>query len=247
MKILVTGAGGFLGRALCAELRNANLDLRSMDFVPFEGEPGEEVFIGDVSDPDAISKAMEGVDGLVIAHMAPRKTKPYNTTAAFDINVKGTGLLFEAAVKYGVKRIVLISTAFSVKAPESITTWREFIPPTTEAYTLTKSLQEFISRQYSACHELSISILRPGYVLCADKMEDKYGRPIGERVPVFSERRDIGVVAALCLKADDIVYEIFTVMSTPESMIPWDNQYTCNRLNWTPRFDFNHLPAQPKQ
>lgn len=244
MKVLVTGAGGFLGRALCAELRNAGIEPKSMDFVPFEGEPEEDVFIGDVSDPAAVLSATEGVDGMVVAHMAPRMDiSNYDPVAAFDINVKGTGLLFEAALVRGVRRIVLISTAFSVDAPRDPEAWRNSIPVCTESYRLSKSMQEFIARQYALAHGMSVAVLRPGYVLCGEHCRDKRGRMVNERVAVFSERRDIGAVAALCLKKDDLGYEAFAVMSTPESMDAWGVKHTCERLNWTPRYDFNHLPA----
>jgi hypothetical protein len=50
----------------------------------------------------------------------------------------------------------------------------------------------------------------------------------------------------LCLERDVPGYEVFHVMSTPESMISHDVQYTCDRLGWKPKYDFTWLPCPQK-
>ena len=77
-------------------------------------------------------------------------------------------------------------------------------------------------------------------------MRDKYGREIGARLSTLTDRRDVGEVARRCLLRDDITFEVFNVMSTPESMEQWDVAHTCRRLDWKPQYDFTSLPLPSK-
>jgi uncharacterized protein YbjT (DUF2867 family) len=65
MRVLVTGATGFVGRRLTPVLVERGLDVRAMTRHPddYDG-PGEGVH-GDVSDPDSLGPALEGVDTAV--------------------------------------------------------------------------------------------------------------------------------------------------------------------------------------
>lgn len=66
---------------------------------------------GDVLHPDVLDRAMEGIDGvfhlaalwLLHCHEYPR--------SAFDVNIRGTFNVIEAAIKHGVKRVVYSSSA----------------------------------------------------------------------------------------------------------------------------------------
>jgi nucleoside-diphosphate-sugar epimerase len=208
--------------------------------------PHENV-VGDVANLDSVRRAVAGVEGIVIAHMAPRKPDSYvNPTLPFDINVKGTAHLFHAAVEHGVKRVVVISsTGATVGHPGS--EWGgenpHTAPPKSKGiYGMTKALQEFIAEQYSREHGISVSALRVGYVMDEDSLADKYGRQVKEWSPLLTDRRDIGEVARLCLERPDIKYEVFNVMSTDESLKLYDMQHTCDFLKWKPAHPFRSLP-----
>jgi len=115
MRVLITGAGGNLGRALVPALSEAGhtprlmdfrMDFRSLtEFLPYES------VVGDVRNREDVTKALEGVDAVVHAaalhgiHLG--KWKPEDFWA---INVTGTFHVFEAAREQGVKRVVLCST-----------------------------------------------------------------------------------------------------------------------------------------
>ena len=113
--VLVTGATGAVGpcvvQALCEAghtVRTFSLDRPLSDAFP----PNVEAQIGDVTDPSAVQSAMQGVDAVVhlaallhIVNPPPELRKKYER-----INVGGTATVVEAAVKAGVKRIVLAST-----------------------------------------------------------------------------------------------------------------------------------------
>ncbi len=248
MRVLITGAGGYLGRGVRQPFEDHGYTLRLMDVVPFESK--HEVVVGDVSKLDDVRKAVAGVDAILIAHMAPRSPDSYATpVVSFDINVKGTANLFHAAVESGVKKIVLISSGGAVigHGPQGHgSDHSHTMPPKSKGiYGLTKALQEVIAEQYAREHGLSIAALRVGYVMDQDSLKDKYGRPVGEFSHMLTDRRDIGEVARLCMKRPDISYEVFNVLSTDEAMTLSDLKHTCDFLNWKPAYPFRSLP-KPK-
>jgi len=246
MKVLVTGAAGFLGRGLIIPFEEQGHALRLMDIAPFSS-PRHEVVSGDVGDYDQVERAVQGVDGLVIAHMVPQGESYKTPRLPFDVNVKGTANLFHAAVRCGVRRVVVISSASTVmgnpKTPEAML--RRNWPLRADKpgyYRLSKVLQEVIAEHFARTEKMSVACLRVGYILDGDANIDKYGRHVTERNYQDSDRRDIGDVARLCLELGSPGYDIFHVMSTPESMDVADVRYTCERLNWKPRYDFSGLP-----
>ena len=62
MKVLITGAGGFLGKGLIIPFEESGDKLRLMDIVSFSSP--HETVIGNVSDLDTVMKAAEGVDAI---------------------------------------------------------------------------------------------------------------------------------------------------------------------------------------
>lgn len=100
MKILVTGADGFVGNALCSRLSK---------------EKGWKVFAytikkyGDLGKPDSIQKAIKGVDVAVNCAGALPHGK-LGDEVYWNTNVVAVGNIVAACTKYGVKRLVHIST-----------------------------------------------------------------------------------------------------------------------------------------
>lgn len=116
MKILVTGADGFVGSNLVRELLNRGHEI--VAFVHHGQHPHtiEDLPItfshGDVLYPDTIHQAIQGCDGLVhsAAHLG---VWPYRSKIQRKVNIDGTLNVMEAALEHGLKRIVFIGTANS--------------------------------------------------------------------------------------------------------------------------------------
>lgn len=244
MKILVTGGGGFLGKGMAETLSTNGHHLRLMGRSPFETQ--HERFQGDVSVLDDVRRALTGMDAVVINHMAPRSPDAYVTPeVCFRINVTGTANILFAAQELGIKKVVIISS--TSPKPEDPKAWLATLPlPAKGLYGLTKACQETLGQFYAREYDMQIALLRVGYIVNADEMKDKYGRAVGERNPLDVDRRDIGEVARLCLEQNHPGLQIFSVMSTHESMKPWGVQHTVDTLNWTPRYDFDVLPSDQK-
>lgn len=245
MKVLVTGAGGFLGRGLIVPFEGRH-ELRLMDVADWDTR--HEKLIGSVADLETVRRAVDGCDAVVIAHMASRQEGAYDTpTVPFDVNVKGTANLFFAGVERGVKRYVLISGEVVVmghKIPPRRT--RDLPLKTKGIYGLTKVCQEVIAEQYQREFGLHVASLRVGYILSADdpaNVVNKYGKRIRERNPPCTDRRDIGLAARLALGLPDLGYEVFHVLGAPEAVKYYDVEHTYERLGWKPQYDFTWLPC----
>jgi nucleoside-diphosphate-sugar epimerase len=113
--VLVTGATGAVGPRVVHALDQAGFRIRSFSFdAPASGmfPQSVEVLIGDVTDQEAVQSAMQGVDAVV--HMAALLhivNPPPTLREKYErVNIGGTATVVEAAIKAGVKRVVLFST-----------------------------------------------------------------------------------------------------------------------------------------
>jgi nucleoside-diphosphate-sugar epimerase len=127
MKALVTGANGFVGRQVCAELlrqghsvraavRSANSTIENIEVVP----------VGTIDDNTDWINALRGVD--VVIHLAARvhvmKDTVSDPLAEFlKINLYGTSNLAQQAARAGVKRLVYVSSV-KVNGEQTIETQR---------------------------------------------------------------------------------------------------------------------------
>ncbi len=123
-RILVTGAGGFIGSHLVGALVSAGARVRAMlryssradagslEFLSGDDRRRVEVLRGDIRDPYFVMQAAEGVD--VIFHLAALMGIPYSYEAPeayVATNVSGTLCVLEAARRQGVRRVVHTSTS----------------------------------------------------------------------------------------------------------------------------------------
>ncbi|MEW6265494.1 MAG: NAD-dependent epimerase/dehydratase family protein [Thermodesulfobacteriota bacterium] len=110
MKALVTGGGGFLGRAIIARLLERQTEVASLarSHYPDLERPGVMVRRGDVADPEAVAAAAEGCD--VVFHTAAKAGAwgPYQEY--FRTNVLGTRNVIEACRRQGVTRLIYTSS-----------------------------------------------------------------------------------------------------------------------------------------
>jgi nucleoside-diphosphate-sugar epimerase len=108
-RVLVTGADGFIGRALCAELGRQGIAHLGAVRKATDGEP-DRVTLGDFAAADW-DDALEGVDA--IAHLAGRAhvtRGDRDPTPHIVANVHVTRRLLDAARRAGVRRVVFAST-----------------------------------------------------------------------------------------------------------------------------------------
>jgi nucleoside-diphosphate-sugar epimerase len=180
MKILITGAGGNLGRAIIPALTAAGHSLRLLDFRDIDAQ-GHELVIGDIRNIDDVRTAVSGVDAIVHAaalhgiHLA--KWRPEDFWA---INVTGTFNVYEAAREAGIKRVVLCSTmgvyGDSARAPDdawSVVDESNALLPG-DVYGMSKKLCEEMAEVYARKWGITTVALRLGMFVPESNI-DKYG------------------------------------------------------------------------
>jgi len=115
-RVLVTGASGFVGQALCSSLlaqgHAVRAAVRSASSMP-SAEGLDVVAVGDVDAQTDWSAALAGVDCVI--HCAARAHVMHETeadvlVAYHAVNVAGTQRLAEQAAAFGVRRLVFLSS-----------------------------------------------------------------------------------------------------------------------------------------
>src|SRR2546428_192352 len=107
MKLLVTGATGFLGGALVPLLLEDGHEVRVLarGGAPDAEALGCELATGDVRDPDAVRRALQGREGLY--HLAGLVSRdPRDAHKMYELHVNGTRVLLAEAERAGLRRAV---------------------------------------------------------------------------------------------------------------------------------------------
>jgi len=161
MRILITGAAGYVGRYFQSHWQTDD-ELVLADIHPDESDAR---FIPlDLTDPAQTRAALQGID--VVVHLAkqadegPMEGDELNGKR-FDVNVKGTFHLLEAARDAGVKRFIFTSTVMTVLGYEA-PTWvdSDAEPRPVGSYALTKQLCEVMCAHFAREFGMSIVCLR---------------------------------------------------------------------------------------
>jgi nucleoside-diphosphate-sugar epimerase len=107
MRIVVTGANGFVGRPVCRRLTSAGHEIVALT----RRKPSLEILGSHQVTYDGLNSALAGADALV--HLAARAHVLKGTESeakAARVNIELTETLAEAAIQTGVKRFVFVST-----------------------------------------------------------------------------------------------------------------------------------------
>lgn len=174
MKVLVTGADGFIGSHLAETLLAQGYDVRAfvlynsfnswgwLDHSPKQVRDKLEVFSGDIRDPNGVRIAMTGCDAVL--HLAALIAIPYSYHSPdtyVDTNIKGTLNILQAARDLGIQRVVHTSTS------EVYGTAR-FVPITEEhplqgqsPYSASKIGADQLAYSFYTSFNLPVVIVRP--------------------------------------------------------------------------------------
>jgi nucleoside-diphosphate-sugar epimerase len=141
LNVLVTGANGFVGSALCGHLAGLGFSVRKALRLPPGREASGTVAVGDIGSDTDWSVALEGIDRVV--HLAARvhmiRYTSHDASAEYRrVNVDGTRRLASMAAARGVQRFVLLSSA-KVNGELTQRRYTEADPPHPEdAYAVSK-------------------------------------------------------------------------------------------------------------
>lgn len=166
LTVLVTGATGFVGRALVPALAERGHAVRSAVRRAGSGLLGE-VAVGEIGPETDWSAALQGVD--VVIHLAARVHVMQDTAAdplaAFRrVNTDGTERLARQAAEAGVRRLVLVSS-IKVNGERAERPFTELDPPRPEdPYGISKAEAEAVLRRVAEEAGLEAVVVRPPLV-----------------------------------------------------------------------------------
>ena len=173
-RVLVTGAGGFIGSHLTEALVRAGARTRALVHYNARGDWGHlnmvdadvrdqlDVVLGDVCDRSGVRKAVEGCD--IVFHLAALIGIPYSYSAPQSYvatNVEGTLNVLEACRECGVQRLLQTSTS-EVYGTAQYTPIDERHPLHAQSpYAATKIGADQLAYSYYAAFGLPVVIVRP--------------------------------------------------------------------------------------
>lgn len=172
MKVMITGAAGFIGSQLAHALwqRGAELILidnfsyGKMDNLEFEDHSfADEIIRMDIRDREGIAGLLKNgdVDYIYnIAGIAPLPDCQSNPQDAIDVNVIGTVNLLENARLYGVKKFILASTNAMYENETEFPTRENSFKQPTLIYPNTKYCAERFCESYYKTYGLNVTCLR---------------------------------------------------------------------------------------
>ena len=174
MKILVTGADGFIGSHLTEHLVRAGLDVRAfvyynsfnswgwLDEVDDHIKRSMDVFSGDIRDPHGVRTAMQGCD--VVLHLAALIAIPYSYRSPdtyVDTNVKGTLNVVQAARELGVQRVVHTSTSEVYGTARQVPITESHPLQGQSPYSASKIGADQMALSFQASFDTPVAVIRP--------------------------------------------------------------------------------------
>ncbi|HEX8066775.1 MAG TPA: NAD(P)-dependent oxidoreductase [Thermoleophilaceae bacterium] len=159
-RVFVTGALGFIGRALADRYAAEGFEVRGVDLAP---DPGRGVVAGDVTRPGPWQEHAAGCE--LVFHLAARLGFGGTHDDYWPINVDATRHALDAAVRGGAVRFVLASSivVFGLDFPDRVGESHP-VRPTGAPYTDTKIASEQLVLQAHAEGRMECTIVRPGDV-----------------------------------------------------------------------------------
>jgi nucleoside-diphosphate-sugar epimerase len=220
MRVFITGASGFIGRALRERYEAGGHEVCGMDLA---ADPERDIVAGDVAEPGPWQVHAAGSD-LVIHTAAIVSLRRERPDEVWRANVLGTQHALEAAERAGAQRFVHFSSVsvFGFDFPDGVDE-RHPVQPTGLPYPDTKIASEQVVLQAQLEGRVDATIVRPGDVygprsrawalLPAQMIRDrKLALPGGGRgifSPVYIDNLVDGVVLAAA--APEAVGQVFTL------------------------------------
>lgn len=174
MKVLVTGADGFIGSHLVESLLEKGYEVKAftyynsfntwgwLDTLSKEKLEQIEIFSGDIRDPNGVYEAMTGVDQVF--HLAALIAIPFSyhsPDSYVDTNIKGTLNVLQAAKKLETSRILVTSTSEVYGTAQYVPIDEKHPFQGQSPYSATKIGADRLAESFYRSFDMPISIVRP--------------------------------------------------------------------------------------
>ena len=242
-RIMFTGGSGKAGRHAIQHLVEHGYQVLNLDMKPLEN-PKVRTLITDITDAGQVFNALSStfamhefdpslapqpVDAVVHYAAIPRiMITPDNEL--FRINVMGTYNVIDAAVKLGIRKIVIASseTTYGIvfadepREPDYLPLDEEYDVNPMDSYALSKVLNEKTARAFALRSGADIYALRIGNVIEPHEYElfPKWFADPGFRKKIFwsyIDARDLGEITRLAIETDGLGYQVFNAANDDTS------------------------------
>ncbi|MGB4660456.1 MAG: NAD-dependent 4,6-dehydratase LegB [Mobilitalea sp.] len=174
MKVLVTGADGFIGSHLTESLLEQGYDVKAftfynsfntwgwLDTLPKDKLKQIEIFSGDIRDPNGVYEAMTGVEQVF--HLAALIAIPFSyhsPDSYVDTNIKGTLNVLQAARKLDTKRVLITSTSEVYGTAQYVPIDEKHPFQGQSPYSATKIGADRLAESFYRSFNMPVTIVRP--------------------------------------------------------------------------------------
>jgi len=203
-KVLVTGAGGFVGSHLTERLVAEGADIRVLlrynsqgrrgwlEESPAEVQKRIQVIWGDLKDPEAVRQAVRGVQ--IVFHLGALIAIPFsyqNPTDFFQTNVMGTLHVANACREFNVERLVHTSTSEVYGTAQQVPMTEEHPQTAQSPYSASKIGADRIVESFILSYDLPAVILRP-FNTYGPRQSERAVIPTIVRQVLFDDRLKLG-------------------------------------------------------
>jgi nucleoside-diphosphate-sugar epimerase len=244
MRVLFTGGSGKAGKHVVACLAAKGHRVLNVDKVPLN-HPGVHDLIADITDAGQMYSAMRSHAGFdemetgfgaqtfdAVVHFAaiPRLLLAPDTET-WRVNVMGTYNVLEAAVKMGIRKVIVASseTTYGVcfsdgqVAPKVLPLDEDYDIDPMDSYGMSKAVNEVTARSFQRRSGADIYALRIGNVIEPDeyhRFPGFFADPGSRRRIAFSyiDARDLGQIVDLCLHKDGLGFQVFNACNDTNSV-----------------------------
>ena len=226
MRILVTGASGFLGGYVCRELCDAGHDVSALVRRPGSDPPRTHEVVGDITgDRAALQAAVDEAAPECVIHLAAEIASQRDADRIDEVNVEGTRSLLVVCEASGSPKFVFASTVVTGDAGGALLDETSELPVQT-AYGRSKQEGERLVREAS----LPSVVVRPSHVYgpggwFVEEFVERIRQPggfavIGRRAHLWDVVRVEDVAVAFRLAAEEAADVSPTTWPRPTSRSP---------------------------
>jgi nucleoside-diphosphate-sugar epimerase len=248
MRVLFTGGSGKAGRHVVPYLVEKGHRVLNFDRVPL-GHPGVPDLLGDICDAGQVYSAMrthagydEMEDGAaqlfdaVVHFAAVPRYGMVPDTETYRVNTVGTYNVIEAALKMGIRKVIIASSettygvCFSdgVVDPKVLPLEEDYDIDPMDSYGMSKKVNEVTARSFQRRFGADVYALRIGnvvepheYATLFPPLKDDPG--LRRRITFsYIDARDLGQIVDLCLKKDGLGFQVFNAVND-ENAVPQPN------------------------
>lgn len=225
MKLVVTGAGGAVGTGLRPYLRTRCALHLMARRPPDDASPDETWHIADITDADAVGRAMEGADAVL--HLACVHGYSIGFEETLDANYRGTIAVYDAAMSARAKHLVFASSnhGWGFRKAGDTPIAPQALPVPDGWYGISKIWGEAVTAYYAEAFQVSGTSLRIGHA--------NTFVPTAREGRMWVSFRDLAALILLVIDKPSVGHR--ALWATVDGDAPFFDNGEARALGWVPQ------------